>query len=331
MDELVSVIIPAFNSKQFISKCIDSVIAQSYKNIEIIVVNDGSTDNTTDIVKKYNNVILLNKKNGGLCSARNLGVENATGKYVVFVDSDDFIEKDFVMNFVNHSSNSDEELIMCDFLVNGVKESSNCQYMEMNDKETIFSQFLRGGIYNRTVNKMYPLKLLKQQKFPEGRDMLEDAYFTSHILEKCNRVIRTPYPGYNYIRHSGAMTRVKLNQKQLTSYYSNLLEKDVIISKYISNSCDYERLSDKAASHIKSTINAVNDLMAFNSFNNINLLLDFIRCHSLKHRHLVFCRYLERSNNPSILKKKFVKYILLRGSLKAKAVYLKSLFRRKRN
>ena len=100
----ISVVIPIYNSEQYLRKCINSVLAQSYNNLEVVLVNDGSTDNCKEICmeyeKKYPNIIVIHKENGGLSDARNSGIKNATGDYILFLDSDDYWESDFLGNIV---------------------------------------------------------------------------------------------------------------------------------------------------------------------------------------------------------------------------------------
>lgn len=102
--EKVSVIIPIYNAEKRIEKCLDSILNQKYDNIEIICVNDGSTDDTTRILEVYSNndsrIIVINKENEGVSKARNTGIENATGKYIVFIDADDTIEADMIKRLV---------------------------------------------------------------------------------------------------------------------------------------------------------------------------------------------------------------------------------------
>ena len=97
MKKLISVIVPVFNVEKYLEKCIESIRNQTYKNLEILLINDGSTDKSLEICNKYleidDRIVLLNKENGGLSSARNFGIDNAKGEYITFVDSDDFIHE----------------------------------------------------------------------------------------------------------------------------------------------------------------------------------------------------------------------------------------------
>ena len=100
MNGKVSIIVPVYNVQKYLARCIESLICQTYGNIEIILVNDGSTDGSEDICKEYKNIdnriIVINQKNAGLSVARNTGIENASGDYLCFVDSDDWVELDYV-------------------------------------------------------------------------------------------------------------------------------------------------------------------------------------------------------------------------------------------
>lgn len=101
--EKVSIIVPIYNAEKFIKKCIESILNQSYKNLELILVNDGSKDNSSKIINQYKNnkrVNIFTQKNHGAAYTRNFGLKQATGKYVTFIDSDDFIDKDYIEKYV---------------------------------------------------------------------------------------------------------------------------------------------------------------------------------------------------------------------------------------
>ena len=121
--EKISIIIPMYNCEKYIKRCLDSLVNQTYKNMEIIVINDGSKDSSGEIVqtyvKKYSNVKLINKKNAGVSSARNLGIKESTGKYVAFVDSDDWCEKQMYSEMMKLT-----EKIDCDIICSGYKIDS---------------------------------------------------------------------------------------------------------------------------------------------------------------------------------------------------------------
>ena len=119
MNYLVSIIVPIYNVKSFLEECIESLINQSYSNIEIILVNDGSTDDSKDICEKYKRndkrIELYNKSNGGLSDARNYGIDRANGEYIVFVDSDDVVDRDYIKLLVENSINEKSDICICNY------------------------------------------------------------------------------------------------------------------------------------------------------------------------------------------------------------------------
>ena len=103
----VSIIIPVYNSEKYISKCLDSVLNQTYKNIEILVINDGSKDNSIDILREYekkdDRIVVIDKENEGVAKTRNQGIKKATGDYIMFIDNDDFIDEDYVETYLKNT------------------------------------------------------------------------------------------------------------------------------------------------------------------------------------------------------------------------------------
>ena len=117
----ISVVVPVFNSEKYLEKCIDSIINQTYKNIEIILINDGSSDKSEEIcnsyLKTYKNIKLINQSNSGVSVARNNGLKSSTGDYVLFVDSDDWLEKDMLEIMVKEIDNFDIDIVRCEYFV----------------------------------------------------------------------------------------------------------------------------------------------------------------------------------------------------------------------
>ena len=123
----ISVIVPIYNVEKWLSKCINSILAQNFKDFELILINDGSTDNSEKICYKFldhdNRVKYFYKKNGGLSSARNLGIKKATGKYIVFIDSDDYVDKNYLQYLYESVSKNNSQVAICNF--NLVDEKGN--------------------------------------------------------------------------------------------------------------------------------------------------------------------------------------------------------------
>ena len=147
---LISIIIPVYNVEKYLSECIESVINQTYKNLEIILVNDGSTDSCPQICEEYaakdNRIKVIHKKNGGLSDARNIGLKQATGALISFVDSDDLLSLDFCQRLLDALIESDADIVECDFVkfeeeteeINEVEETDFELFINSNDDELLF-------------------------------------------------------------------------------------------------------------------------------------------------------------------------------------------------
>lgn len=185
-NKTVSIIIPIYNAEITIEKCINSIISQSYSSIEIILVNDGSTDKSLEICNEYasndNRIIVLNKENGGVSSARNAGVKCARGKYCCFVDSDDWIESDHIMNMVN-------EIEMTDCVIVGYyreteqrniicKLQPQIYHLKNMQDESICPLFVAGFIHP-CWNKLFKTDIIKSNNitFNTNIHLSEDSLF----------------------------------------------------------------------------------------------------------------------------------------------------------
>lgn len=195
MEKLVSIIIPVYNRENTIRECIESALSQTYKNIEIVIVNDGSADNTDRIVKelieKYNNIKYICKENGGVSSARNVGIENAEGEYIVFLDSDDTLDKQFLSEML--AQMSDDVLPICG--INVQYESVSLKHL-YNENEKISSvpvkdiAFVYGKyLLSSAANKMYSRKVIVENNisFPtdvaNGEDLIFNLLYAEYIKE----------------------------------------------------------------------------------------------------------------------------------------------------
>lgn len=211
----ISVIIPVYNGEKYIQRCIDSVFNQTYSNVEIIVVNDGSTDNTENILKSYSNIVLINKKNEGVSRARNTGLSLATGDYVYFCDADDYLEKDAFEILVKEYAESDL-LRFGHYVVDGEKkkEKKNTDdVLALVDLTFDSKKLLEYLVSNKTEghlwNYLFKLSVIKDNKilFDEELFYQEDVMF---LLEYCLKiknvkVISNPY--YNYCVNENSVTK----------------------------------------------------------------------------------------------------------------------------
>ena len=208
-NELISVIVPIYNVEKYLPKCIDSIINQTYKNIEIILIDDGSTDSCGLICDKYkkidNRIVVIHSDNNGLSSARNKGLDIAKGNYISFVDSDDYLETDMFLKLKNNMERNNSEISICNVyyvkddnreIVN--KISSNKEYVFDNKEKFKCIQNEFGSIIVYAWNKLYKRNIFDNIRYPEGR-IYEDSYILCDILDKANKISFTLKPLYNYV------------------------------------------------------------------------------------------------------------------------------------
>ncbi len=210
----VSVIIPVYNVEKYLDKCINSLIKQScFEKLEIILVNDGSTDNSQNICEKYslkyNNINLISKENGGVSSARNVGITMATGKYIAFVDADDYVASDFFENMVDTIETYNAELVVYDYYVvyeDGLQKAyRNKSKIEFFSAEETMSEFLKGGpIGINLFDKLYITEIVKKISFDTEIRIGEDLLFIFEYLKRINNCVCIYKPGYYYIQRSGS-------------------------------------------------------------------------------------------------------------------------------
>lgn len=141
MDKLISVIVPIYNVEKYLTKCIESIINQTYENLEIILVDDGSPDNCPIICDEYakrdSRVKVIHKKNGGLSDARNAGLDIATGEYIMFIDSDDFVEIDMMESMMNNMIDNNVDLVVCNIKY----IYDNSEKVKYNQKDKVLDKY----------------------------------------------------------------------------------------------------------------------------------------------------------------------------------------------
>ncbi len=239
MHPLISVIVPVYNVEKYIKKCLNSILAQTIIDIlEIIVVNDGSTDKSGMICDTYgrNNsrIHVFHKENGGLSSARNYGIERAKGKYIGFVDSDDYIKSDMYEVLYRDITEYQADLAMCGLydVFDGKprKIVNNPKTMKVNRSEAI-KIVMEADITSVTaVNKLYKRELFDEIRYPEGR-IAEDAFVIINLLDKCKAIVINTVQEYYYIHRSDSITTKPFHERTLDvieAYKNNkaIIERD---------------------------------------------------------------------------------------------------------
>lgn len=227
LSELISVIIPCFNVEKYIDRCMESVINQTYRYLEIILVDDGSTDSTGEICDRYSQmdkrIKVVHKKNGGLSSARNAGLAVATGAYIGFVDSDDWIEHDFYSYLYNLIVQYQADIAQCTyFLTDGsTKRPVITEKIKKVSRDDLMDIFFRtkGENSNSGVwNRLYRYEIVKEIRFPDGY-INEDVFYSYFVFLKTRSAVISNQPKYNYYINENGITRGALKKQDLSLYY----------------------------------------------------------------------------------------------------------------
>ena len=213
----ISVIIPVYNVEKYLCKCLDSILNQTLKEIEVICVNDGSTDNSLSILEDYakkdTRLKIINQPNQGQSTARNNGIKSAVGKYIGFVDSDDWIDEDFYESLYAAAEKYNSDVSAGNFKRWGKRiKSQKLNYLEEKKYTDSADKMREAGIpkYNYIWNKIYKREsLLKLDlPFPEGR-VYEDMYWLVRVIYNLNGFVTVPSSNYNYRKNSGSTVTLK--------------------------------------------------------------------------------------------------------------------------
>ena len=218
----VSIIVPVYNVEAYLEKCLDSLVNQTLKDIEIIVVNDGSPDNSQKVIdkysKKYKNVKSFIKKNGGLSDARNYGIEKACGEYIAFLDSDDYVTVDMYQEMYSKAKSNNFDMVVCD--LNYVYENGNTKRVNSNiEKDTNDIKSVMLNMYPAAWNKIFKKELMdKGVRFKKGV-WFEDVEFIYRLLPYINNIGVVHKPFNQYVQRVGSITST-INKK-LYHYIDN--------------------------------------------------------------------------------------------------------------
>jgi glycosyltransferase involved in cell wall biosynthesis len=221
---LISVIVPIYNAEKYLRRCIDSILEQTYSNLEVLLIDDGATDKSGEICDLYkqldDRVAVIHKPNGGLSSARNVGLEKASGEYIAFVDSDDWIVSDIYQYCIDiiHSTNCDVVDFRCVF-TNGQPTTCdpNLHYSTVlvEGKEILRDYLVRGQTDQSPFSvcrKLYKRPLFNTIRFPVGK-ISEDLATNYKVLMGCMRLVHTDKIGYYYFQNGASITRNGLKKR----------------------------------------------------------------------------------------------------------------------
>lgn len=237
MNDLISVIIPVYNVERYLKKCVDSVLKQDYTNIEIILVDDGSTDSSGNICDEYSNkypnkVKVIHKKNGGLSDARNYGIKKSSGKYLIFVDSDDWIEENTISYSYKEIIENNAQIAVYGISID--QEGEKPKIRVPSEKRIISSKlaiiYLNSfrGIDVSACNKMFCREIFNNIEFPVGK-LCEDYYIMYKLFENAKQIILIPEVFYHYYQRPNSIVR---NSSLNMDYLYAAEEEMKYLSKY---------------------------------------------------------------------------------------------------
>lgn len=284
----VSIIIPVYNTECYLQECLESVLNQKYSNMEIICINDGSTDGSLDILKDYQenneNIKVINQKNAGLSAARNAGLKHFTGDFVFFLDSDDFLCNDEVIDtLVNCAINDNADIVIGGYIYYHDDSIKNTVY-EINDKiaNNVMSglELLKIGIKKKLINsvvwnKLYKRKIIENEFFINGF-LYEDMEYTLRILSKCKRIRAINDKLINYRQRDNSIMSSKATLKNGIHYVEiakkiieQMNDEDKIFSTWVAI-CIYKSIKISFKLKKEQRFLIINDIK---SINNLHKLL----------------------------------------------------------
>lgn len=221
MRKLVSVVVPVYNVQNYLNRCMKCITGQTYSKLEIILVDDGSNDQSGEICEiwseKDDRVITIHQKNGGLSAARNAGIERASGEYLIFVDSDDVIDVKMIEQLVDLIENQNAEIAICG--VNHIFDETSIKFertetaIKILDKNTaIREMWYQKSFLPSAWGKAYSRQMFGNSRFTEGI-LFEDIDLMHELFWKCNRIVYQDAPLYGYVHRENSITTSQFTEK----------------------------------------------------------------------------------------------------------------------
>jgi len=241
----LSVIVPVYNTGKYLPKCLDSILNQSLKDIEIIVVNDESPDNSVEIIEKYrkkykDKIVFIDKKNGGQGSARNVGIKKARGEYIGFVDSDDFIEPTMYEEMYNTAIKNNSDIVICN-LSDYYEKSNNKKdvFLNLNNNPSINEAIIKS--VPSVVNKIYRKELLQESNIVFDETIwYEDLPYSMQIIVNAKKISFVEKPFYNYFHRNISTMHNKNIEKNL-----DILKAYDILINYLKKEKKYDNYKEE--------------------------------------------------------------------------------------
>lgn len=220
-EKKISIIVPVYNVISYLKKCVDSICAQTYSNLEIILIDDGSTDGSEllcdQLAQQDARIKVIHKQNGGQSSARNAGMQIATGEYIQFVDSDDWIDHHMTEDLYNALESTGADMSLCGYIItNGTNEHHPEWFQEdcvLSQKEAMIELIADTRLTSHVVNRLYRCPIIKEVPFPESK-IYEDILMMHFVFQRCTKfaIVKNRYYYYN-LHPNSTTTTLKLENK----------------------------------------------------------------------------------------------------------------------
>ncbi len=244
----ISIIIPVYNVEPFIRKCINSILAQSYTDFELILINDGSTDNCGRICDEYSlndaRIRVIHKRNGGQSTARNAGIDIARGVYLSFIDADDYIDPIMIETLYKLAVQYNADISECGYISVFQDHEVVSEFgegIEFGEGNFLLERFISADIFHGVWSKLFKKSLYANTRFPNGR-IYEDTWMTLNFCLEKLRYVRTQEPLYYYYQRDSSTLRSEVSQRKAREYIYILESQLDLITEKITDSVLKKRL-----------------------------------------------------------------------------------------
>ena len=314
MQPLLSIIVPIYNVEQYLDRCIQSILNQTYQNLEIILVDDGATDCSGAIADSYaakdKRIKVFHKENGGLSDARNYGLEHVTGDYILFIDSDDFIVNIMCERLITVASSNNADIVSCNYYIYRGDDDISIHTMSVQDDKRTFTgmdmlryYLLKTEPFDLNVvwNKIFKLDLfngVEPVRFPKGR-VQEDNFTIFRLFLNANSIVTVNEPLYYYVQRAGSIMANFTRR-----FMIDTIESHIYMSDYLMNHC----------SSVKNEL----QLYLLNSYVELSRRVCANKCKKecndllIQYKHYVLDHTADTSHNPMWKCKQYIKRILVK-------------------
>lgn len=286
MNDKISIIVPIYKVEKYLDKCVESLVNQTYTNLEIILVDDGSPDKCPEMCDKWaekdSRIKVIHKPNGGLSDARNAGMKVVKGEYVAFIDSDDYVAYEFIERLYNLMQSEQSDIVECGVLKFTENEIPQYSYTDYKAESFCTEKGLsllmtEKGFHQHVWNKLYKSEFALSVEFAKGK-LNEDEFWTYQIFGKAKKVTKVDLPMYFYLQREGSIMGTSYNIRRLDA-----LEAKVQRQEYIEE--NFPELTTQAKNDLfGSCVFACQSVMKFMSGDDRKEALDIIKGYVKKYK-----------------------------------------------